>query len=103
PAGKTGGKELDKAEATVVVPAVPESVSLSPNGQRIAVGFPAPVNGKETVRIYDAATGKELLDLGEGDGMPSRVVSFLPDSRSLLAAGADRTARLVDVNVQAAF
>ncbi len=101
--GKRGGKELDKPAITVSLPALAQSVSISPNGLRIAIGFPAPEAGKETVRIYDAVTGKELLDLGEVDGLPSRVVGFLPDNRTLLAAGVDRTARLVDVNVQAAF
>jgi WD40 repeat protein len=103
PAGKTGGKDVDPAAATITLPVAAQAVSLSPNGQRIAVGFPAPMGGKETIRLYDSASGKELLDLGDTDGMPSRVVGFLPDSRTLLAAGADRTARLVDVNLLAAF
>jgi WD40 repeat protein len=132
PVGKTGGKELHKAAVTVTLPTEAQSVSLSPNGQRIAVGFPAPPQrsggpgatlrvpgelkaaaertmkkGKETVRLYDAATGKELLDLGDSDGLPSRMVSFLADNRTLLAAGADGAAaggvRLVDVNLQATF
>jgi WD40 repeat protein len=103
PAGKTGGKELDKPSGTATLPAAPSSVGLSPNGLRLAVGFPGMKKEKETVRVYDAASGKELLDLGAVDGLPSRVVSFLPDNRTLLAAGADRTARLIDVNIQAAL
>jgi WD40 repeat protein len=102
-AAKTGGKELDAAAVTVALPEAPQSVSLSPNGLRLAVGFPAPKDGKETVRLYDTATGKEVLDLGEGDGLPSHGLHFLADNRTLLAAGADRTARLIDVNLQATF
>jgi WD40 repeat protein len=103
PMGKTGGKELDKAAVTITLPAAAQTVSLSPNGLRIAIGFPAPAAGKETVRLYDTATGKEILDLGDQDGLSSRVLGFLPDNRTLLAAGEDSTARLVDVNVQSAF
>jgi WD40 repeat protein len=103
PVGKTGGKELDKGTATMTLPAAAQSVSLSPNGLRIAIGFPAPPIGKETVRLYDAVTGKEILDLGDQDGLPSRVIGFQADNRTLLVAGEDRTARLEDVNVQSAF
>jgi WD40 repeat protein len=94
------GKELDAAAVTLALPAAAQSVALSPNGARLAAGFPAPEEGKETVRVYDAGAGKELLDLG---GLPSRVVGFLADNRTLLAAGAGQATRLVDFNLQAAF
>ena len=44
-----------------------------------------------------------LPSTGTSWSAPSRVLSFLSDNRTLLAAGADRTVRLVDVNVQAAL
>src|SRR5262249_62247046 len=83
PVGMTGGKDLDKPTATMTLPAAAESVSLSPNGQRVAVGVV--VSGKEQVRLFDATTGKEMLELGEAEGMPGRSLTFLPDHRTLVA------------------
>jgi WD40 repeat protein len=100
--GKRGaGKELDKPLRTMALPASAVSVSLTPNGQRMVVGVQA--GGKDQAHIFDVLSGKELLALGEGAGFPVRALQFLGDSRTLLAAGDDRTARLVDVNIVTAF
>ena len=57
------------------------SVVFSPDGQRLAS-----VDGYETVKVWDAATGQEVLTL---KGHTS--VAFSPDGQRLAAAGVDRT------------
>ncbi len=94
------GKEGDKAVTVIALPGTPQAVALSPNGLRIAVGLAAGKGGKERAHVFDA-TGKELLQVG--DSAPATSLRFLADNRTLLAAGADRTAQLLDVNVLAAF
>jgi WD40 repeat protein len=56
--------------------------------------------GEGRVHVFDAASGKELLVLGDGDALPARVLSFMGDNRTLLAAG-DKVVNLVDVNIVA--
>jgi WD40 repeat protein len=91
------GKEGEKPAVTVALPADPLALAFSPNGQRLAVGL----GGKgERVVVYDG-TGRELLQVGES--APARALAFQADNRTLLLAGGDRTARLVDVNVLTAF
>jgi WD40 repeat protein len=92
---------VEKPVVSISLPAAPSSVSVTPNGQRLAVGHAA--DGKEQVRVYDAASGRELLALGEDGTTPARSLGFLADGRTLIVAGADRTARLIDVNVVAAL
>jgi WD40 repeat protein len=103
PAAKSGGKEIDKAALEMPLPdkCEPLTCSLNPVGTRLAVGVA--IAGKEQVRVFDAATGKELIALGEADGMPGRSLSWLADGRSLVASGADKSVRIVDVNVLGAF
>jgi WD40 repeat protein len=94
------GKEGDKPVAVIALPEKPQSVAVSPNGGRIAIGLAAAKGSKERVLIFDA-TGKELMQMGES--APARSLAFLSDNRTLLAAGADRTVQLLDVNVLAAL
>ena len=54
------------------------SFAWSPDGARIAAGTDA-------ARVWDAATGELLLDLGVGAGQ----VTFSPDGRSLAVVGAE--------------
>jgi WD40 repeat protein len=91
-----------KEEKPVVLtlPAAASSVTLSPNGQRIAVA----VAGEKTsrVHVFDAANGKELHVFAEHAGeIPT--LSFLADNRTLVSAGADKVVRLSDMNVLARF
>ncbi len=92
---------IEKPLVSRTLPAEPISVSLVPNGARVAVGIQAA--GQERVLLIDSSTGKDLLELGENGTMPARTLQFLGDQRTLLASGGDSTARLVDVNIVTAF
>src|SRR5689334_14672544 len=66
------------------------SVCFSPDGRRIASG-----SRDETVRVWDAATGKEILTLrGHTDGVTSVCFSF--DGKRLASGSRDRTAKVWD-------
>jgi hypothetical protein len=67
------------------------SVAFSPDGQRLASGG----SNDETVRIWDRATGKELLALKGHVGF-ALGVTFSPDGQRLVSGSADRTVRIWD-------
>ncbi len=71
---------------------IPLSMAIDSSGTRLATGA-----DDGTVRIWDLATGGELMVLGAGvasiDG-----VAFLPGDRHLVATGNDRQLRLYDVS-----
>ena len=91
-------KPEDAAKPSAVIPvsAAPQTIALSPNGLRLAV------NDAVNVRIFDTGSGKEIQLLAE-HAAPLRTLAFLADNRTLVTASADKTAKLLDVNIAAAF
>src|SRR5262249_50567619 len=65
-------------------------VAFSPDGGRIATA-----SNDGTARLWDAASGKQLLVL-EGHGTTVAAVAFSPDGHRLATAGNDWRARLWD-------
>jgi WD40 repeat protein/mono/diheme cytochrome c family protein len=65
-------------------------VSLSPDGARVAAGC-----ADNTVRIVDAATGKELHKMGAHENWVLGTV-FGADGRRVVSVGRDRAAKLTD-------
>ena len=66
------------------------SLAFSPDGKRLAGA-----SGDSTVRVWDAATGQELLTL-KGHTGDLFSVAFSPDGKRLASAGRDKTAKVWD-------
>jgi hypothetical protein len=67
------------------------SVSFSPDGRRIATG-----SRDQMGKIWDAASGKEVLSL-KGHWSEVTSVSFSPDGRRIASGSLDRTVKIWDV------
>jgi WD40 repeat protein len=68
------------------------ALAFSPNGLWLAAVAP-----DRTVRLLDAATGREVRRF-TGSGLRANVLTFSPDSTRLVTGGIDRTARVWDVD-----
>ena len=89
-----------KTIATLTLPAVVQSLTLSPNGQRIAVAL---TDGRANViRVHDLALGKDVQVFAD-HAAPVTSLRFLGDGRTLVSASADKTARFLDVGVISAL
>ena len=67
------------------------SIAFSPDGKRLATG-----DSDRTTRVYDAASGQELLTLG-GHTAEVSGVAFHPDGKRLATSSSDNTVRIWDV------
>lgn len=78
-----------------------ENATFSPNGERIAVTYAAPINdefrsvpdGIPDIRVFDLSTWSSVLDLDTEHGWP--FVSYSPDGE-LLAVAFDSEVRILD-------
>ena len=79
-----GGSCSNSSTASAV-----RAVAFSPDGTRLATG------GCDTARVWDAATGKQRLQVTHGDTVLA--VAFSPDG-TRLATGGGNTARIWDIS-----
>jgi WD40 repeat protein len=89
----SGAAVLDALTGDVLfrIPGSPVGIDWSADGRLIATG-----DNDGTARIWDAATGEELLRLAGHRGGVA-LVSFSPDGTRLLTGGTDGTARVWDI------
>jgi WD40 repeat protein len=69
-----------------------KSVAFSPDGSQIVSG-----SSDNTVRLWDAQTGKEIAEL-DGHTGPVWSVAFSPDGSQIVSGSSDDTVRLWDAH-----
>src|SRR5262249_48285342 len=72
------------------------AVAFSPDGRRALSGGVCYGDRDPTVRLWDVATGKELLKL-EGHTGGTYALAFLPGGKKAISGGADGTIRVWDL------
>ena len=72
-----------------------QSVSISPDGRRLATASLDPLKMKRAVVLWDAATGRRLATAEDGDGQVN-AVAFTPDGNAL-ASGGGNIVKLWDI------
>jgi WD40 repeat protein len=70
----------------------PEVVALSPDGSRLAIGYPTLDDANGTVSIYGAATWSKQFDVATIDLVEISSVAFSPDGTRLAIGAEDGTA-----------
>jgi RNA polymerase sigma factor (sigma-70 family) len=74
-------------------------VAFSPDGKRVLSGGVCYGDRDPTVRLWDVATGKELLKL-EGHTGGVYALAFLPGGQKAVSGGADGTIRIWDLETE---
>jgi len=94
--GKDKGKAKDKGKGKEQKAQPPQdptremtSVAFNPAGDRVAAS-----NLDGTIKVWDAAKGKQLLNIKAGDGLWS--VAYSPDGKRLAAGGWDKLIYVFD-------
>ena len=72
------------------------AAAISPDGTRMAAGGEDGGEGKYFTRLWEVASGKELLRLEHGEG-GLRTIAFSPDGKTVAGGGHGKWARLWDV------
>ncbi|KAM3082705.1 hypothetical protein ACMFMF_002359 [Clarireedia jacksonii] len=67
------------------------SVAFSPDGKQVVSG-----SSDRTVRLWDTATGQQILPVLEGHTSSVYSVAFSPDGKQVVSGSLDRTVRLWD-------
>ena len=90
--------DLEKGVVTRTFPhdGVVYTATFSPDGTRIVAGGSDGVKGKYFSRLWDVASGKELLRLEHGEG-ELRTIAFSPDGKTVAGGGDYGWARVWDV------
>ncbi len=75
-----------------------DAVAFSPDGKTLATGTFHSGLGRDALRLWDVATGKEMCSLGDNHRFGCTALAFTPDGKTLAAnGGAEGELQLWDV------